>query len=71
MTSHGPTKRFANQKKVVKVNKQFIADDQAKFTVCLFNQTTCWHTFYKTNANLKYKTFLIIIKKCVYKKMFF
>jgi len=31
MTSHGPEKKFANKKKVVKVNKQFIADEQATF----------------------------------------
>ena len=41
-------KHFRKQKKVVKVNKQFIADEQAAFKVSLFNQTPCWHTFYQT-----------------------
>ena len=39
---------FANKKKVVKVNKQIIADEQATFKVSLVNQSPCWHTFYRT-----------------------
>jgi len=31
MTSHGPTKCFAHTNKVVNVNKQSIADEQATF----------------------------------------
>jgi len=48
MTSHGPKKIVRTHKKVVKVNKQFIADEQATFKDDLFNQTPCWHTFYQT-----------------------
>jgi len=47
MTSHWPKKKDSKTKKVVKVNKQFIVDDQAKCKVCLLNQTPCWHTFYQ------------------------
>ena len=37
MTSHGPKK--SQTKKVKQINKQFIADDQAKFKVCLYSDT--------------------------------
>jgi len=40
--------KIANKKEVVKVNKQYIADDQTNLQVCLFNQTPWWHTFYQT-----------------------
>jgi len=43
-----PKKIISQTKKVVKVNKQFIADKQATFKVSLFNQTPYWHTFYQT-----------------------
>jgi len=37
-------KKFRKQ---IKVNKQFIADDQATLKSKDFNQTPYWHTFYQ------------------------